>query len=116
MALKTRGDIVAKACSTCKTWNPLTDCPGVSKILMNVAVKHGAPENKRFVDYVSFFVDQHYVPPNAKGWVDHIRAKGNEATHEITATSEADAKTLIDFAEMLLKLTYELPNRTPTSP
>jgi len=55
------------------------------------------------------------VPPNGKGWVDHIRRKGNEATHEITVMTEADAKDLLSFAELLLKFIYEFPKRVPGS-
>jgi hypothetical protein len=57
------------------------------------------------------------VPPEGKGWVDHIRKKGNEATHEISPMSKADANDLITFPEMLLKFVYEFPSRIPaTSP
>jgi hypothetical protein len=54
-----------------------------------------------------------YVPPNGKGWVDHIRKKGNEATHEILLMSKTDAEELITFVEMLLKFIYEFPSRIP---
>ena len=53
-------------------------------------------------------------PPNGKGWVDHIRKKGNEAAHEIVLMTKADADELIVFSEMLLKFVYEFPNRVPT--
>ncbi len=76
---------------------------------MHVAVSKGAKENKNFVDYVEFLSTKGYVPPDAKGWVDHIRTKGNEANHEIMIMSEEEAKDLISFAEMLLKLVYEFP-------
>jgi len=85
------------------------------KLLMNVAVSIGAPEGKRFVEYVSFLFDKGYIPPNGKEWVDHIRKKGNEATHEIALMETDDAKELIVFLEMLLKLVYEFPSRVPKS-
>jgi hypothetical protein len=53
------------------------------------------------------------VPPNGKGWVDHIRKKGNEATHEIVLMKKDDALELISFAEMLLKFIYEFPAQVP---
>jgi hypothetical protein len=53
------------------------------------------------------------VPPNGKHWVDHIRKKGNEATHEIALMGADDAADLIVFSEMLLKFIYEFPNRIP---
>jgi hypothetical protein len=83
------------------------------KLLMNIAVTQGAPENDNFLNYVKFLADKGYVPPNATNWVDHIRKKGNEATHEIPAIQEPDAKDLLTFMEMILKLVFEYPNRVP---
>jgi hypothetical protein len=57
-----------------------------------------------------------YVPPNGKHWVDHIRKKGNEATHEVSLMSESDSKELIVFVEMLLKFVYEFPSIVPRPP
>jgi hypothetical protein len=79
------------------------------KLLMHVAVAKGAPEGQNFIQYVEYLSTQNYIPPDAKGWVDHIRQKGNEANHEIVIMIEEDAKDLIGFSEMLLKLIYEFP-------
>lgn len=79
------------------------------KILMHIAVDKGAEEGKRFIDYVEYLSDEHYITPGAKEWVDHIRQKGNEANHEISIMTEEDAKELISFVEMLLKVVYEFP-------
>lgn len=81
---------------------------------MNIAVAQGASEGKKFIDYVNYLAENGYVPPNGKGWVDHIRKKGNEATHEIIVMTQSDAEELISFAEMLLKFIYEFPSRIPT--
>jgi hypothetical protein len=83
------------------------------KMLMNIAVQQGAKEGEKFIDYVTFLADNGFIPPNGKGWVDHIRKKGNEATHEIALMSKADAEQLIAFTEMLLKFIYEFPGRIP---
>jgi hypothetical protein len=83
------------------------------KLLMNIAVSQGADPGKSFAEYVTYLADKGYVPPNGRGWVDHIRQKGNEATHEIVAMSKADAEELILFAEMLLKFIYEFPSKLP---
>ena len=85
------------------------------KILMNIAVEQGAEEGKSFLTYVEYLANSGYVPPNGKGWVDHIRKKGNEATHEIHLMSQDDAKELISFIEMLLKFIYEFPARVPNT-
>lgn len=83
------------------------------KLLMNIAVTQGADEGKKFVEYVQYLADNGYVPPNGEGWVDHVRKKGNEATHEIPHMEREDAEELITFAEMLLKFIYEFPARVP---
>ncbi len=85
------------------------------KLLMNIAVGNGAAEGKSFIEYVTFLADKGYVPPNGRGWVDHIRKKGNEANHEIVLMSADDARELIGFLEMLLKFIYEFPNRIPNA-
>ena len=81
------------------------------KLLMNVAVALGAALNQSFVAYVDFLVEQGHVTPSSRTWVDKIRSKGNEATHEIALMTRVDATELIDFTEMLLKLVYEYPHR-----
>jgi hypothetical protein len=79
------------------------------KILMHISVSKGADENKSFAYYVKYLSDNHFVPPGAQIWVDHIRNKGNEANHEISIMTPEDAKELLDFCEMLLKIIYEFP-------
>src|SRR5690606_34705114 len=83
------------------------------QLLMNVAVSQGAKEGQPFISYIDHLADQGYVPPKGRGWVGHIRKKGNEATHEIADLKLADAEDLITFSEMLLKFIYEFPNRIP---
>jgi Domain of unknown function (DUF4145) len=85
------------------------------KLLMNISVFLGADEGKRFIDYVEFLASAGYVPPNGKGWVDHIRKKGNEANHEIHHMSQHDAEELIIFVEMLLRFVFEFPSRIPSA-
>jgi hypothetical protein len=83
------------------------------KLLMNIAVSQKAEEGKPFIFYVQYLADQGFVPPHGKGWVDHIRTKGNEANHEIALMTKADADDLITFCEMLLKFIYEFPSKVP---
>ena len=81
------------------------------KLLMNVAVNLGAPENQGFRAYVDYLNEEGYIPPNGKCWVEALKDKGNEAAHEIAPMSKEDAIMLLDFAEMLLKFVYEFPAR-----
>lgn len=84
------------------------------KLLMNIAVQKSAKKGQSFIYYVEYLADNNYVPRDGKGWVDHIRTKGNEATHEIPAIEKKDAEELISFAEMLLKFIFEFPARIPS--
>ncbi len=86
------------------------------KLLMHIAVEKEAKEGESFLHYVEFLADNNYIPPDAKGWVDHIRDKGNEANHEIVIMSKDDAEELISFMEMLLKVIYEFPARIRKKP
>jgi hypothetical protein len=81
------------------------------KLLMNLAVSKGAEVGKSFAHYVSFLSDNHYIPPGSREWVDHIRSKGNEATHEILSMSKEDAIELLEFTGMLLRFVYEMPGK-----
>lgn len=79
------------------------------KLLMHIAVAKGAKEGETFLKYVEFLNAKHFIPPDAKEWVDQIRQTGNEANHAIVIMDEAAAEELLSFSEMLLKLVYEFP-------
>ena len=79
------------------------------KLLMHIAIDKKAEQNKTFAYYVDYLAENGYVPPDAVGWVDFIRERGNEANHEITIMSQDDAKELLEFVEMLLKQIYAFP-------
>jgi hypothetical protein len=76
---------------------------------MHIAVEKGAAPGDKFIKYVEHLSENNYIPPDAKGWVDHIRTKANEANHEITVMTRIDAEELLSFTEMLLKVIYEFP-------
>jgi hypothetical protein len=80
------------------------------KLLMHVAVSKGAKEGGSFISYVEYLANEHYVPPDAREWVDQIRKIGNEANHEIHVMKTNDAQELISFCEMLLKVIFEFPH------
>jgi len=108
-------------------YNEARDCMAAScytaaalvcrKLLMNVAASRGADHNRKFAYYVDYLVNNNLVPSGSRDWIDHIRDKGNEATHEIPSISKEDAEQLMTFVEMLLKLVYEFPKRVaPKTP
>lgn len=102
-----------------KIYNEARDCIAASaytaaamlcrKILMHFATDCGAGGNLNFQQYVDYLVNNNYVPPGSKDWVDHIRQKGNEVNHELVFSSQEDATELLLFVEMLLKFKYEFP-------
>lgn len=79
------------------------------KLLMHIAVAKGAKEGETFIKYVEYLSDKHYIPPDAKEWVDQIRKSGNEANHAIVIMDRAASEELLSFSEMLLRLVYEFP-------
>ena len=97
----------ARNCLSCNAYTASVLCS--RKLLMNIAVSKGAEMGKTFFEYVNFLSDKNYIPPDGGDWVDHIRKKGNEATHEILIMKREDATELITFIEMLLKFIYEFP-------
>ncbi|MDQ3951988.1 MAG: DUF4145 domain-containing protein [Actinomycetota bacterium] len=83
------------------------------KILMHVSVDLGAKEGRTFLNYITFLVQNNHISARSKVWVDHIRAKGNEANHEIRLATRDEADLLLRFVEMLLRITYEFPESVP---
>lgn len=79
------------------------------KLLMNVSVSQGAAEGLKFVEYVNYLEEEGHIPKGGRGWIDQIRKKGNEATHDIVIMDKETAVQLLSFMGMLLKLTYEFP-------
>lgn len=97
----------ARKCMTVNAYTGVVLCS--RKLLMNIAVSKGAAEGLSFLAYVDHLASKGYVPPDGKDWVDHIRQKGNEATHQIKIMTKEDAEDLITFVEALLKFIYEYP-------
>lgn len=81
------------------------------KILMHAAVARGAEPGKTFAHYVTYLDEHAHTPPGSKDWVDEIRELGNDANHEITLMTVEEAKAVVDFTAMLLRLIYEYPER-----
>lgn len=99
----------ARNCFVCGAYTASVLC--CRKLLMNIAVSLEAAVGLNFKEYVDFLYAKNYIPPGGKDWVDYIREKGNDANHEIALMIEEDAKKLVDFSEMLLKIIYEYPEK-----
>jgi len=81
------------------------------KIIMHIAVDLGAKENKNFVDYINFFVEENYINKKTRDWVDKIRSYGNDQNHQIIIGVKDNAENIIKFTEMLMRIIYEFPNK-----
>jgi hypothetical protein len=81
------------------------------KLLMNIAVANGAEQGLKFIEYVEYLATAGYVPPNGKAWVDKIRTRGNEATHEIRLIPQKETEEIVNFTSSLLHFIYELPGQ-----
>jgi alkylhydroperoxidase family enzyme len=64
---------------------------------MNVAVSQGAKAGERFAAYVDYLAAEGYVPRNAKGWVDLIRAKGDPTK------LPAEERDIVTYARQLVE-------------
>lgn len=88
--------------------NSYTSCVLICrKIIMNVAVDHGAEEGKQFAFYINYLMKNNYIGINSKSWVDKIRTSGNDATHKLPEISSDEARNIISFTEMLLITLYK---------
>jgi hypothetical protein len=97
----------ARKCYTISAYTSSVMC--CRKLLMNIAVSEGAKEGELFGFYVSFLNDNNFIPLKGKPWVDSIRKLGNEANHSIEFRTEEEARLILTFTEMLLKINYEMP-------
>ena len=90
--------------------NAYTACAMVCrKILMLVACQAGAKPGRAFTEYVDDIVNKVIPIPKAKGSIDAIRTIGNDATHELTFVSEAEARRAIAIVLYVLNAAYSLP-------
>ena len=76
-------------------------------LLAHVAVAEGADRKKSFAEYVDYLTERFL--PNSKDWIDRIREIGNETIHEFKILRQNEAKVILDFTGMLLKVIYEYP-------
>lgn len=79
------------------------------KLLMHIAIELGANEGLKFIEYVNYLKDEHYITAKSEKWVDSIRKYGNRSTHEIDLAEKTEAEMIIRFSEMLMKTNFEYP-------
>src|SRR5450756_244022 len=81
------------------------------KLLMHVAMDKGAAGGLTFAHYLDHLQKTGYITPPLMPWVDHIRKRGNLATHELPVPSEAEAEDTLAFTAQMLRLVYEMEFR-----
>jgi len=81
------------------------------KLLMHVAMDKGAASGLTFAHYLDHLQKTGYITPPLMPWVDHIRKRGNLATHELPVPSEAEAEDTLAFTAQMLRLVYEMEFR-----
>ena len=79
-------------------------------LLANIAVEQGAQDNKGFVYYVDYLVDNFLPKSSGKQWVDKVRLLGNDSAHHMVIANKDMATTSMKFLEAILKNVYEFPN------
>lgn len=77
------------------------------KVLANTAIYFGAKDGQSFVSYVDYLLDNGYVPEKSREWIDTIRTKGNEATHNKTSMNKENATKIMGFVQMLLIINFK---------
>lgn len=80
-------------------------------LLMYIAIEKGASKDQTFVQYVDYLEAKHYIPPDSKEWVDHVRKQGNRAAHELSEIAQGEAEELIGLVELILRYTFEFPGQ-----
>ena len=85
------------------------------KLLMHVAVQHGAEENASFSVYAQYLIDEAIVGKPFFEVVQHIRKQGNRENHDLEVRSQEDAETILRLVEFVLSSIYELPSMVPDS-
>lgn len=81
------------------------------KLLMHVAIDKGAKGGLTFAQYLEHLAAKGYITPPLVPWVDHIRKRGNLATHELPTPSEPEAEDTLAFTSQMLRLVYEMDFR-----
>jgi len=90
--------------------NAFTACAMVCrKMLMVVAVEHGATEGQNFFQYVEHIWKNVLTFPGAKHSIDAIRVIGNDATHDVSFVSGESARLSLKIVTYMLNTIYSLP-------
>jgi Domain of unknown function (DUF4145) len=85
------------------------------KLLFHVAVAHGLSEKNEkdkaptFAEALNHLESEGVFTKSMRPWVARIKDVGNEANHELSGVTQAQALDIAKFTQYLMKLAYELP-------
>ena len=78
------------------------------KLLMNIAVDHGAEKNKKFQEYVEYIQAKNLVSKSAEELLTEIKDIGNDANHEISQVSKEQANQIIELTNEIINQIYRV--------
>lgn len=78
------------------------------KLLMNIAVDHGAEENQKFKVYVEYIQSENLVSKSATELLTEIKDIGNDANHEIPQVSVEKANQIIELTNEVIRQIYKV--------
>lgn len=79
------------------------------KILMHIAVDRAdAKPGLRWIEYVDLLRDGGYFSPGVRHRITEIKDRGNDANHQLPASTETDAEVTMALTRHLLASEYEL--------
>ncbi len=84
------------------------------KLLMNIAVDHGAEKNQQFQIYVEYIQKENLVSKSATELLKKIKNIGNDANHEIPQVSKAQANLILQLTNEVINQIYRVKNLSLT--
>jgi len=92
------------------------------KLLFHVAVAHELPRKNdkdrapTFAEALDHLESEGVFTTRMRPWVERIKDVGNEANHELSGVTKAQALDIAKFTQYLLQLAYELPTMMNDAP
>lgn len=108
------GDIakVWQECRNCMQASAFTGAVLLCRALItHIAVEKGAKARCTFAEGLKHLQDGQWLPKDSDEWVDRIRSEGNKGNHERVVFDKPAAEDVMDFTDMLLRLTYNFQHR-----
>jgi hypothetical protein len=86
----------------------------MAKGAMQLVMRYQNAEGNNLKREIDDLASKGVLPPIMKEWAHEVRELGNDNAHPTPGdkgTNEKDAKDVVDFLEVLLTMTYDLPHQ-----